>query len=151
ISIVFVCRTYDFKNDNNIKSLFSKKEGQTFSWKNIRVGRLSNRSVENVVGKPYHSLTKKLKELLKLPNNLYIWQQLDDVEEMNEIASTNHLVARWWNQLIRNSSVSNIDENQLNKFKENILDTFESTGKLFALSAELDINDSTITYLISSG
>src|SRR5699024_2396833 len=61
ISIVFVCRTYDFKNDNNIKSLFSKKEVQTFSWKNIRVGRLSNRSVENVVGKPYHSLTKKLK------------------------------------------------------------------------------------------
>ena len=35
IIIVFVCREYDLRNDNNIKSLFEKESNDThqFAWK----------------------------------------------------------------------------------------------------------------------
>lgn len=39
IIIMFVCRTYDLENDNNIKSLFEKKKASENVWKIVKVGR----------------------------------------------------------------------------------------------------------------
>ena len=37
IIIIFVCRTYDLENDNNINSLFKKEKTAEDDWKIVKV------------------------------------------------------------------------------------------------------------------
>ncbi|HBC30065.1 MAG TPA: hypothetical protein DC024_02300 [Clostridiales bacterium] len=104
ISIIFVCRTYDLENDTIIKSLF-KKDGKNkiTSWNKVLVGDLDEELVKGIVGERYGQLTSKLKEILRIPSNLYIWQQLDPNKEYTECSTANHLVSEWWKQLLQNA------------------------------------------------
>lgn len=151
ISIIFVCRTYDLENDNNIKALFNKDKDKTVNWKTVEVNEFNDQIVQDIVGPAYNSLTDKLKNLLKLPSNLYIWQQLNNPRESNEFTSTYHLVTEWWNQLVRESVQFGLIESDLTQSKERMVEVFEESGKLTALSSELRINNSTIDFLVSSG
>ncbi|PAV27790.1 hypothetical protein CIL05_20140 [Virgibacillus profundi] len=149
ISILFVCRTYDLDNDNNIKNLFSRDEEH--KWKKVEVGELKEEVVKAIVGSNYYTLTHKLKKLLKLPSNLYIWQKLYKQENDNEVSSTYHLVTKWWKQLIRESVQNKLNENDLEQAKFRMIEEFEKSGELSALSTDLGINSSTIDFLVSSG
>ena len=77
IIIVFVCRTYDLENDNNINSLFKKQDTLKIVWKTIRVDVFEDDEVKEIIGKNYENFLPKLKNLLRTPSNLYIWQHLD--------------------------------------------------------------------------
>lgn len=74
ISIILVCRSYDLKYDNNIKSILNDKENK---WNKIEVEKFSEEVVKNIVGEQYKKNSKKLNELLQIPSNLYIWCHLD--------------------------------------------------------------------------
>lgn len=65
ISFVFVCRTYDLENDNNIRSLFKKsdKKEEIIQWHKVQVNELDEGIAKDIVGKRYEQLTSKLKEL----------------------------------------------------------------------------------------
>lgn len=91
ITLVFICRTFDFQNDNGIKQLFSKRNTnyKEDTWKEIIMSDLDNDSVKEVVGETYNNLSTKLKILLKTPSNLYIWSNL---EEKGSLIHTYHLV-----------------------------------------------------------
>ncbi|WP_430788361.1 hypothetical protein VBD025_00755 [Virgibacillus flavescens] len=151
ISILFICRTYDLENDNNIKNLFNNNKEKGDTWKKITVSELEDEKVKGIVGSNYDTLTDKLKKVLRLPSNLYIWQQLNKPDNHNEISSTYHLVTEWWRQLVRESVQFGLNERDLEQTKLRLVEAFEKSGKLSALSTELSINLSTIDFLVSSG
>jgi hypothetical protein len=91
LSIILVCRTYDLENDNNIKSLLKDRDKKEKSLEclEIPVGELDEETVRSVVGDSYSNLSQKLKSVLKIPSNLYIWQQLDRKRAYDDFSTAN--------------------------------------------------------------
>lgn len=153
ISIVFVCRTYDLENDNNIKALFKKtdKKSEEIEWKKIQVNELDDNIVKAIVGKRYKNLTGKLKEILRIPSNLYIWQQLDPSREYNECSTANHLVNEWWSQLAEKCFEAGLNESDINETKVKLVTNLEKLGKICIPKNILNANKSCLDFLSSNG
>lgn len=153
ISVVFVSRTYDLENDNNIKGIFKfDNNGQNeLEWQKVYIGELDDEQVKDVVGEKYLGLTGKLRELLRSPSNLYIWQHLDQRNEYNECSTTNHLVHRWWEQLSKNYFNLGYSESDLTKTKENLVDQFDKLGRICIPVNIVSSNISDFEYLSSNG
>lgn len=153
ISIIFVCRTYDYENDNGIKSLFQEKsQEQDMKWKEICIGELDEKVVAEVVGNKYNSFSNKMKSILKTINNLYIWIKLDDEHKENEIKSSTELIKLWWEQLVFNYEKNRISTTDLKGLKNKIVNILEESGKL-VVSKRLfkDYSPLPIQYLVSEG
>lgn len=58
--LVFVCRTFNFKNDLGIKGLFSKTEGKNkaLTWNEIIIGEMDDENVKGIVGVAYQNFRK---------------------------------------------------------------------------------------------
>ncbi|GIP59880.1 hypothetical protein [Paenibacillus woosongensis] len=153
ISVVFVCRTYDLENDNNIKSLFknSDKKSGAIQWDKIQINELTDDTVKVVIGNRYESLTGKLKEILRIPSNLYIWKQLDKNKEYNECSTANHLVLEWWKQLASKGFEFGLSERDINETKEKIISHFEKLGRICIPLSLLSVNRSSLDFLSSNG
>ncbi len=153
ISIVFVCRSYDLENDNSISSLFKEGENgqQKGKWGKIAVGDFNDRTVSNIVGnKKYNQLTVKLKEILRIPSNLFIWDQLNPKGDYAECSSTSNLVFEWWKQLSKGAMTQGISESELNKTKSTIVDWLEKNGKVYFPLKALRLPESHLNYLSSN-
>jgi hypothetical protein len=132
ISLVFVCRTFDFQNDNGIKQLFSRLDDNSKedTWKEITMSELDNENVKIVVGETYSNLPIKLRTLLKTPSNLYIWSNLEGNRRDNTYISSSDLIKQWWMQLSINSEILGISNNDLNELKDTIVKQIDNLGKL---------------------
>ena len=152
ISIIFVCRTYDLENDDGIKSLFEKESrNNTETWQRVEVNELMENEVEEILGNKYHSYPKKLKQLLKTPSNLYIWEQINNKEEYYQITSTYNLVDKWWRDLSEKCHVANLIEDNLSNLKEKLVKLFSDTGETIFSKKRLPGNERALRYLISQG
>ncbi|MBH5317507.1 hypothetical protein I6N90_06715 [Paenibacillus sp. GSMTC-2017] len=153
ISVVFVCRTYDLENDNNIKYLFKKdnKKKEGIQWNEIQVNEFCDETVRDVIGNRYDSLTVKLKEILKIPSNIYIWERLDSNKEYSECSTASHLVTEWWAQLLRNCFAFGLSEGDVNETKERIIGFFDKLGRISIPSNLLKVNISCLDFLSSNG
>ncbi|WP_248929839.1 hypothetical protein [Paenibacillus hamazuiensis] len=153
ISVVFVCRTYDLENDNNIKSLFKNtdKKRTVVHWNKIQVNELNDETVRIIIGNRYEGLTGKLKEILRIPSNLYIWKHLDANKEYNECSTANHLVSEWWRQLERKCFEFGLSEGDLNRTKEIIISYFDKLGRVSIPLNLLSVNRSSLEFLSSNG
>lgn len=152
ISIIFVCRTYDLENDNNIKLLFkdADKKENNIKWNRIQINDLDDITVKNIVGDRYEQLTRKLKEILRIPSNIYIWQQLDPRKVYAECSSASHLVSEWWRQLSEKCFTFGLNEADLNQTKEVIVNFLEKSGRVFIPSNILNVNRSCLGFLASN-
>ncbi|MDT0192887.1 hypothetical protein [Exiguobacterium sp. BG5(2022)] len=152
ISIVFVCRTHDLENDNNIKSLFKKGDSDedVIQWSKVQVNELDEELVKNTVGKRYEQLTSKLKNMLKIPSNLYIWQQLDPTKVYEECSTASHLVSEWWKQLSYKCFEYGLEENNLIQIKDKMVTFLERTSRIFIPLAILNENKSSLEFLSSN-
>lgn len=132
ISLVFVCRTFDFQNDNSIKQLFSKTNANTkeIPWKEIIMNDLDNESVKGVVGEAYNDLSNKLITLLKTPSNLYIWSNLEEERRNNIYISSRELIEQWWKQLSINGEKLGISNKDMNDLKNTVVQQIDNSGKL---------------------
>ncbi len=153
ISMVFVCRTYDLENDNNIKSLFinDDKKGSVLKWNSVQINELYDETVRTVIGNRYQSLTGKMKEILRIPSNLYIWNHLDSNREYNECSTANHLVSEWWRQLERKCFEFGLSEGDLNETKKKIISYFDKLGRISIPLHLLSVNNSSLDFLSSNG
>ncbi|MGG4195790.1 hypothetical protein ABEW50_20310 [Paenibacillus jamilae] len=153
ISVVFICRTYDLENDNNIRSLFNNndKKNQLVQWNKIQVDELNDETVRVVIGNRYNNLTGKLKEILRIPSNLYIWNHLDLSGEYNECSTANHLVYEWWGQLEKKCFETGLNERDVNEAKEQIIGHFDKLGRICIPMNILNVNRSCLDYLSSNG
>jgi hypothetical protein len=152
ISVVFVCRTYDLENDNNISSLFKKVDSkeEIIHWNKVQVNELDEDLVKRIVGKRYEQLTSKLKEILRIPSNLYIWQQLDPDKVYAECSTASHLVSEWWGQLSKKCFEFGLREDNLNQIKEKMVALSEKLSRIFIPISLLKENKSTLEFLSSN-
>ena len=156
ITIVFVCRSYDLENDNNIKGLFRKKNNsgaeasQDDEWKVIKVDCFKEDTVKKVVGSEYNKMSAKLKNLLKIPSNLYIWQHLDKESSYDGCLTTSHLIDKWFEQICMKSRLYGIAEQSISEAKTDIVNRLDKIGRLYVPKQILKIDVSTLDYLISS-
>lgn len=152
IMVIFVCRTFDLENDNNIESLFKNKESnKNDEWKRVAIGNFDNEIVKSVVGEKYVDLSHRLKELLKVPSNLYIWQQLENNEKNDSCTTTNHLVKSWYDQLKRNCKKFGISEKSVIETNEKIVAIMEKMGRLFVPKSIVEAEENCLDYLKSAG
>ena len=149
--IVFACRTYDLENDNNIKQLFENKNLQKDEWKIVRVNTFSDDMVKLVIGDNYDSLTSKLKKVLKIPSNLYIWQHLDKKENYNSCSTTSHLIEKWLEQLCRKCVSAGLEEKNIKEIQSRLVNTLDKRGCLYIPKQVLNAEQAGLDYLISSG
>lgn len=152
ISIVFVCRTYDLENDNSIKRLFKKDDDkQSVTWGKLSLDDLTEDETQAIIGAEYQCLNKKLQEVLRIPSNIYIWQQIFDKTNINECRSTYQLIDEWWESIKKYGSNINFAGSQLEAGKKTLIEQFAKSGQLSMLKRRLNINNDTIEFLVSQG
>lgn len=152
ISIVFVCRSYDLENDNNISNLFQENINSNISrkWNKVQINELNDEVIFKIIGDRFNSLTSKLKEVLRIPGNLYIWKQLDPQKNYAECTSTSHLIEEWWKQLSKKCVKLGLSEIELNNVKNKIVDWLEKRGRIYFPINVLDIGESYRNFLSSN-
>lgn len=150
IAVVFVCRTYDLENDNNINSLFNDYgNGTKFEWSKVKVSVFTEDIVRKVIGDRYSLLTSKLQRVIQIPSNLFIWQQLSPQESYAECSSTGHLITKWWNQLERKCADYGLDVKEMNEIINQIVDWLEKKGRIY-FPKNLINNSSYLEFLSSN-
>ncbi|MDU4861722.1 MAG: hypothetical protein E6356_11005 [Terrisporobacter othiniensis] len=155
ISIIFVCRTYDYENDKSIKSLFKdnieKNIDKEDKWVDIKIDKLELLNVKEVVGDSYYNYTKRLKEILRVPNNLYIWSQLDNDKKSNDIKSSNDLIKRWLNQIVEEFEKKGYLKIEIDNILSQMVSVMEQKGRLEIHTRLLKQSPTAINYLKSEG
>lgn len=150
ISVVFVCRTYDLENDNNISSLFNRYGSETkLEWCKVKVSAFTDDTVRSVVGNSYSSLTSKLQNIIKIPSNLFIWQRLSKKENFEECSSAENLISKWWEQLTEQCTDYGLNATAMENTKDEIVDWLEKNGRT-AFPKNLITNSSYLDFLSSS-
>ena len=150
IIIVFVCRAYDLENDNYIKTLYeNKKDSSENEWAVFRVRNFDEGIVKKIVGEEYGQLSAKLKKLLQIPSNLYIWQHLDKEKTYTDCVTTGHLIEEWYEQICRKSAAAGVPERTVRETVECIVDTLDRIGRLYAPKQTLRVETAGLDYLIS--
>ncbi len=154
ISIVMVCRSYDYENDRNIASLFKTddKDVHKIDWKRICVNNLSEEKIQSIIGKNiFNCLNKKLREIITIPSNLYIFEKLDFDRKYDSITTTRELINEWWKQLNEKASDLTIESGSLNKIKNKIVNYCQDKNRTYVPIQIIDIDTKCINFLNSNG
>ncbi|SDP84580.1 hypothetical protein [Clostridium gasigenes] len=160
ISIIFVCRTYDYENDPYIKALFNSnnneenKEKIGIEWKEIIVEELAEDVVRQIVGVRYDKLSYKMKKVLSIASNLYIWEHLEQESMYDDYSTANQLIQKWWEQIKKNCTDNLVDEVEVEATKEELINKINTLGKLHIsvkLLNRLKVTERSLTYLSSNG
>lgn len=159
ISIVFVCRTYDYENDPNIKALFSSnsvqnKEKIGIEWEEIVVEQLPEDVVKEIVGDGYDALSSKMKKVLSIASNLYIWEHLEQESIYDDYSTANQLIQKWWEQIKRKCTDNLVDEVEVEATKEELVNKINTLGKSHInvkLLNRFRVTEKSLTYLSSNG
>lgn len=151
ISIFFITRTFDYKHDSGIRSLFSSKDNTDQSWIDIELDILSSEEALAIVGNIYKGLTPRLQKLLRTPANLYIWMQLNSEDRNNSISSVNQLMQKWLDKILWNCEQIGLIRSEVEQLISDIALKMNSRSK-FALPKRLFFTkEKEISALISNG
>lgn len=149
IQLVLVCRSYDLDNDNEIKSLLDTYQ-EGMKWEKIKITELEDYAVKDIVNETmYNKLTPKLKKILKIPSNLFIWQKLDDKNRRDEFSSTNVLIDTWWKQLMESGIKYGLEESSLTDQRDKMVQWMYKNGKIY-FPKNLFKDTSGLKYLVSN-
>lgn len=156
ISLVFACRDYDYEHDRIISGIFQNTEEvknrnvtTRDEWERIRVSELSNESVKEVVGIIYDELTNRMRDLLRIPSNLYIFIKNGLSSRLTSSKSTYDLVQSWLDIIIEKGK-GVVEEESIRKTIDECVQHIDSRGKL-AFSREVIHNKHAAKFLLSSG
>lgn len=157
IVIAFVCRTFDLENDKSIKMLFESETDneKELPWQKIEVKALSDTDVKYTVGEDrFSNLSSKVKELLHMPHNLFVWTRLSEHDKMLSYASSKDLVKAWWQKIVtKYSEDCDHDDQELKKQKNEIVRIMEDRGKLTVPIVLINNHhtDRSLKHLLSEG
>lgn len=143
ISVVLVSRTFDLENDNNINRIVNK------DWTKIRIDLLNENDVKNLVGDSYDSFNNRLKTLLRIPSNLFIWTKLKLDFNVNEIHSTGSLIEKWWENIEQDGRNSGFESNNLLSARNTILEAMKKTHQISIPTIFLDVDSTILDFLCS--
>ena len=151
ISVMFVTRSFDYRCDARIKSLFAENTNESKKWKEIEVGLLSDEEVAEIVGSRYSALSVKLKELLRTPSSLYVWMQLDEDRHKQVITSAHQLLHEWWKQTLERCEQKSINIYEMDQFAHNIAERMSSRSIFVLPRRSLSAHERLIKELVSEG
>ena len=150
ISFVVVCRSYDIEHDISIKSLFSTDEAYEIEWEKICIDFLEEKTVAKIVGDSYRDMSPRMRQLLRIISNLYIWDHLN-YRNLTNIETTTQLVSEWWNQILMNAHKTGISSQDLENIKKVMVDFCDQKGRLIVPKSLLREKGPALTYLESNG
>ena len=90
-----------------------------------------------------------MKRILQIPNNLYIWQHLDNEETYSDCVTTSHLIGKWYQQICKKGIKSGVWEKTVIETINFIVDTLDRMGRLYAPRQSLPVENVVLDYLIS--
>lgn len=151
ISMVFISRTYDLKNDSSIKQLFDAQNKNDIKWNELEIGELDDETLKLLIGDDYFSYPNKIKKLLKISSNLYIWERLDKKEDCLSIEATYQLVTKWWEQISNNARENNLDTMCIEDIKNKFVEYCDKRGCISLPCTIISIPGEYNSFLISSG
>lgn len=146
ISIIFVCRTFDFENDASIRKIV---EDDINNWLRIDINILSDKCVKEIIGSDYDRYNAKLKQLLKIPSNLFIFMKIRKDNDLSEVHSTCDLISKWWEQIIKEGSINGFSQNELSSLKEMIVSKMNQIGKISLPEFLLNNYVNSVNFLLS--
>lgn len=150
ISIVFVSRKFDYETDPGIRMLFEKRDYEQNEWSKVEVGLLSDEDVRKITGESYNKLSVKLRDILKIPSNLYVWMNLD-AGETGKISSQRQLLERWWQDVKKKCRNCGANEAQINRCLEKIVSIMHQKERLVLPCSVLRDYSNEVNFLASSG
>lgn len=145
ISVVLVSRTFDLENDNNIKRVIDD------NWSKIKIDLLAEKDVKKIVGSGYDNLNVKLKNLLRIPSNLFIWNKLDENFKNDNILSTGNLIEKWWKDIEYDGRNNGFQSSELMYARNKIFEQMNNKNKLSISTYLLDIDSNILDFLRSKG
>lgn len=153
ISLILVCRTIDMDHDPFLRKIYEKENDDLINeaWKKIKIGVLDDENVHKIVGSIYGSFSSRLKMLLSFPNNLYIWQFLNQEETYSDCSTTSSLIGKWWKQLIKKALSIGIHEKDMQSAKDTFALISETQGKYSFPRKLMNGYDTIVEFLSSSG
>lgn len=151
ISIVFVVRSFDYEHEPHIRKLFSEDPAYGINWEQIEVGLFSNDEVASIVGARYPTLSAKTKHLLRTPSSLFVWQQLEESQQVQTITSANSLMEHWWRQILSRCEEKSISIAEMDRFVQKIACDMGTGGRFFLPRRLMAGDEKFISALISEG
>lgn len=115
---------------------------------------MSEDVVREIVGSRYDTLSEKMKKVLSIASNLYIWENLKPESMYDDYSTANQLIQKWWEQLKKNCTENLIDEVEIEHTKSVLIDKINILGKLHIsvkLLSALKVTERSLTYLSSNG
>lgn len=150
ISVIMACRTFDYENDVNINKLIDSKKINDNLWKKIKLETLKDADVEKVVGKNYSRYNSKVKNMLKIPSNLFLWKKANINDEYDSISSIKDLINRWWDDISFESLKIGLDSKELLTARNTIVDKMKKYNMLSINRVLINnIDSNIISYLCS--
>lgn len=152
ISIIFTCRTYDLETDTSIKYLLkdtSQSDTKDLQWKRIMLKPLDETILKNIIGENWNLYNYKLKSLLKIPSNLFIWTNINKNNMDFNIYSTGMLIEKWLEQIEQDSFNKNISSTDLNNSINNIVKKMVFFNRNSIPKTRLNIDINILNYLCS--
>lgn len=147
ISVILVCRTFDFENDSSINKLINSTKKD---WDKVSVGLLQDSDVKCIVGNDFYKYSLKLKNMLKVPSNLFIWKMANIGDDYKSIRNIGDLIKRWWQEIERNAIEVGFNSGELSKAKNEIVNKMNNFGKISLSTIFLkDIDSNILDYLCS--
>lgn len=146
ISIILVCRTFDVENDPSFIGMIEKNRK---NWVKININSLNDDCVNSIVGPEYKNYNSKLKKLLKIPSNLFIFMKIKKENDITGIRTTCDLISSWWQQLIKEGEKKGISECNLSNLKNEIVNKMNKLGKISLPEFLLSNYTHSIEFLLS--
>ena len=141
-----MCRTFDFENDASIRKIV---EDDINNWLRIDINILSDKCVKEIIGSDYDRYNAKLKQLLKIPSNLFIFMKIRKDNDLSEVHSTCDLISKWWEQIIKEGSINGFSQNELSSLKEMIVSKMNQIGKISLPEFLLNNYVNSVNFLLS--
>lgn len=150
ISIIMACRTFDYENDVNINKLISSKNTNDNPWRKVKLDTLKDVDVEKIIGNNYSRYNSKIKNMLKIPSNLFLWKKANINDEYESISSIKDLINRWWDDISYESLKMGLNSKELLVARNTIVDKMKKYNMLSINRAFInDIDSNIISYLCS--
>jgi hypothetical protein len=132
ISVILSCRTFDLQHDPQIRTWLDNAINSS-QWTQIEVQLLSENLVREITGTTFDILTKRQREVLRNPQNLAMWIEINKQGEIQPFKSATELLQKFWDfKTLQLEKYCNISMTDINKVIDVIIDWGEKNGTISA-------------------
>ena len=149
ISIILVSRTFDIENDIEISKLINSYNDQDNTWIKLEVNLLEEENLKEIIGKDYNNYNSKLKKLLRIPSNLFIWEKISHNQNFDSINNTGDLISQWWKEIEKNGALLDFSSGSLSNARDEIVEKMNLICKNSVPVDFLSIDSTIIEFLCS--